>query len=117
MFVDVHTSGKVSQERQGEGDRWYDYVRRAYYDVNSCITELKAQRRNAMWNCDDAYKAYYNSGTWDASKIEYDTNTPAPNVTESSFILPFPTEDVALNPNLATSAPAIHVDVRSTYSY
>lgn len=104
-------------ELAGEGDRWYDYVRRAYYDVNGCIADLKAQHRNAMWNCDAAYKSYYESGTWDASKIEYDTNTPVPNVTESSFSLPFPTEDVALNPNLATNAPAEHVDVRSTYSY
>ena len=44
-------------EFAGEGDRWYDYVRRAYYDVDSCIKELKAQHRNAMRNCDAVYKA------------------------------------------------------------
>lgn len=104
-------------EFAGEGDRWYDYVRRAYYDVNGCIADLKAQHRNAMWNCNEAYKKYYENGTWDNSVIQYDEGTPAPNVTESSFILPFPTEDVALNPNLGTNAPAEHVDVRSTYSY
>lgn len=106
-------------EFAGEGDRWYDYVRRSYYDPQSCINELKAQRRNALWNCDDVYKAYYESGyaTWDASKIEYDTQTAAPNVTVNSFTLPFPTEDVALNPNLSSSAAAVHVDVRETYSY
>ena len=78
---------------------------------------MKAQHRNAMWNCDAVYKAYYNSGTWDNSEMQYDENTPAPNVTASSFTLPFPTEDVALNPNLGSNATPIHVDVRNTYSY
>lgn len=106
-------------ELAGEGDRWYDFVRRSYYDVDSCIKELKSQRRNAMWNVNDAYKTYFESGyaTWDASKIEYDTQTPAPNVTANSFTIPFPTEDVAINPNLGSNAEPIHVDVRSTYSY
>ncbi len=104
-------------EFAGEGDRWYDYVRRSYYDVNACIKELTAQRRNAMWNCDGAYKTYYESGVWDASNIEYDTKTAAPNVTASSFTLPYPTEDVALNPNLGSNATPIHIDVRNTYSY
>lgn len=106
-------------EFAGEGDRWYDFVRRAYYDPQSCINELKAQKRNALWNCDTAYKTYYESGfaTWDSSKIEYDDSTIAPNVTEKSFQLPFPSEDVTLNPNLSTDAEAISVDVRNTYSY
>ena len=104
-------------EFAGEGDRWYDYVRRSYYDVNACIKELTAQRRNAMWNCDATYKTYYESGVWDGSKIEYDKETPAPNVTASSFTLPYPTEDVALNPNLGSNATPIHVDVRNAYSY
>lgn len=51
------------------------------------------------------------------SKMQYDENTAAPNVTASSFTLPFPTEDVALNPNLGSNAAPIHVDVRNTYSY
>ena len=29
----------------------------------------------------------------------------------------FPIEDVALNPNVASDAPSIHVDVREVYSY
>ena len=114
-FEDIWKERRL--EFAGEGDRWYDFVRRAYYDSNSCIAELKAQKRNAMWNCDTAYKKYYESGVWDNSEIEYDTNTPAPNVTASSFTLPFPTEDVALNPNLGSNVSPIHVDVRSTYSY
>lgn len=106
-------------ELAGEGDRWYDFVRRAYYDVNSCINELKAQRRNAIWGCSEVYKTYYESGnaTWDPTNIQYDTNTPVPNVTANSFNLPYPTEDVALNPNLGSNAQAIHIDVRNEYSY
>ena len=106
-------------ELAGEGDRWYDFVRRAYYDISACRAELKAQRRNAMWGCDAAYKAYFESDgvTWDTSSIQYDTDTPAPNVDEFDFKLPYPTEDVALNPNLGSNAQPIHVDVRSEYSY
>ena len=106
-------------ELAGEGDRWYDYVRRAYYDVNACIAELSNQRRNAIWGCDGAYKKYFESdgATWDTSSIQYDESTPKPNVTANSFILPYPTEDVALNPNLGSNVEPIHVDVRSEYSY
>ncbi|MBO5549831.1 MAG: RagB/SusD family nutrient uptake outer membrane protein [Prevotella sp.] len=118
-------------EFAGEGDRWYDFVRRAYYDVNACITELTNQRRNAIWGCSKVYKQYYESdGTiWipqgngktegdDAiTGIQYDTETPKPNVTAQSFILPYPTEDVALNPNLGSNVEPIHVDVREVYAY
>ena len=106
-------------EFAGEGDRWYDFVRRAYYDVNSCINELKTQRRNAIWNCNSAYKTWYESGyvTWNTADIQYDEETPAPNVTAKSFTLPYPTEDVALNPNLGSDVEPDHVDVRATYSY
>lgn len=113
-------------EFAGEGDRWYDFVRRAYYDVNACITEIKSQHRNAIRNCSTVYKNYFDSGVWsftgadkDGNIVEltYDADTPVPNITTNSFILPFPTEDVALNPNLGSNAEAEHVDVRSTYSY
>ncbi len=104
-------------ELAGEGDRWYDFVRRAYYDVNACISELTSQKRNALWGCSDVYKGYYESGVWDAASFQYDEYTAAPNVTANSFTLPFPTEDVTLNPNLGSNVPAVHVDVRSTYSY
>lgn len=116
-FDDVWKERRL--ELAGEGDRWYDFVRRAYYDVNACIAELKAQRRNAIWNCSGVYKTYYESGgaTWDPTDIQYDTDTPIPNVTANSFVLPYPTEDVALNPNLGSNVSPIHVDVRSEYSY
>ena len=116
-FDDVWKERRL--ELAGEGDRWYDFVRRAYYDVNACITELKAQRRNAIWGCSEVYKTYYESGnaTWDPTNIQYDESTPVPNVTANSFNLPYPTEDVALNPNLGSNAQAIHIDVRNEYSY
>lgn len=98
-----------------EGDRWYDFVRRSYYDAQGAIAELKAQQRNAIWNLSDIYKAYYESGSWDASAAEYDSDTKVPNVTKESFTLPFPSEDVVFNPNLLKDP--IHVDVREEYSY
>lgn len=106
-------------EFAGEGDRWYDYVRRAYYDADACIAELKSQYRNQIWNCDALYKAYYESSAWDinASEVIYDSSTAAPNVTKESFTLPFPSEDVALNPNVGSNVAPVHVDVREVYSY
>lgn len=121
------TKEQVWKERRlelaGEGDYWYDFVRRSYYDVEGAIAELKAQRRNQWWNLNVLYKEYYLSGytTWnvvtegsDVLQI-YDDSTPVPNVTASSFTLPFPQEDVVFNPNLLK--PAQNVDVRATYSY
>lgn len=111
-------------EFAGEGDRWYDFVRRSYYDVNACITEIKSQHRNQIWNIDGLYKAYWESGrtVWNLEVkentfVQYNYELPAPNVTEASFQLPFPNEDVALNPNVASDAKPVHVDVRNTYSY
>ena len=112
-------------EFAGEGDRWYDFVRRSYYDVQACISELTNQRRNAIWNCGQVYKTYFESDgvTWETKDeygndiIQYDEATPKPNVTASSFSLPYPTEDVALNPNLGSNVAPIHVDIRATYSY
>ncbi len=100
-----------------EGDRWYDYVRVAYYNPTFCINELTNQKRNSFWNLDDLYKTYYENGNWDvsASSAMYDEDTAAPNVTEDSFTLPFPTEDVVFNAHLLDDP--IRVDVRSEYSY
>lgn len=107
-----------------EGDRWYDYVRLSYYDPQRAINEIKAQRRNSYWNLNPLFKYYYNNGVWDVQKSAeseesgeamYDTNTDVPNITEDSFTLPFPTEDVVFNPGLLE--PAEHVDVRATYSF
>ncbi len=118
-------------ELAGEGDRWYDYVRRSYYDVDACIADLKQQNRGAVWNCDGAYKAYFESdgATWDTTDIQYEdaadaegktprtTGTNSLNVTKASFTLPYPTEDVALNPNLGSNVTPVSVNVRTEYAY
>lgn len=101
-----------------EGDRWYDFVRRSYYDLDGAINELKSQRRNQWYGLDALYEPYYSSGyeTWIVTDdVKYNEDTPAPNVTKESFTLPFPTEDLVYNPNLAKDA--VEVDVRATYSY
>lgn len=109
-------------ELAGEGDRWYDFVRRSYYDMAGCIAELKAQHRSYYDGLDKVYKNWIGenfdyTGTWDASEVKYNNRYDNPNVTESSFTLPFPTEDVIFNPNVSSDAESIHVDVRSEYQY
>ena len=100
-----------------EGDRWYDFVRRSYYDMSGAINELKQQKRGAYYGLNTLYKNYYESKSWnvDASTMHYATETLAPNVSEQTFTLPFPSQDVVFNGNLQKTP--VHVDVRSTYSY
>jgi hypothetical protein len=85
-----------------EGDRWYDFVRRYYYDPQASINEIKGQRRNGYNGLNNLYKNYYQSGAWDlvGNPASYDTNTPAPNVTDRSFTIPLPSADISYNPSL-----------------
>ena len=111
-----------------EGDRWYDYVRRAYYDVDACIADLKAQRRG-YWQGDlnGVYKDFVQdsegnyagpaANPWDASALTYNGDNDLVDVKASMFVVPMPTEDVVANPQMATTAPSVHVDIRATYSY
>ena len=100
-----------------EGDRWYDFVRRSYYDTAGCIAELKVQKRGAFFGLNTLYENYYKSGAWNVNTTDmrYNPEAQAPNVTAQSFTLPFPSQDVVFNGNLLNEA--VHVDVRSTYSY
>ena len=110
-----------------EGDRWYDYVRRSYYDVDACIADLKAQRRSHWDGLDKAYKKYViddegnyvgpGAHAWDASEIKYTGDEELTDVKPSMFTLPFPTEDVVMNPNVGSTVDPIHVDVRETFTY
>ena len=110
-----------------EGDRWYDYVRRSYYDMDACIAELLAQRRSHWDGLDAVYKKFVtdDSGNyagpgahpWDAAGITYNDGEELVDVKPSMFTVPFPTEDVVMNPNVASTAAPIHVDVRETFTY
>lgn len=110
-----------------EGDNWYDFVRRSYYDVDACIAELKSQRRSYYEGLPDAYKKFVmddndnyvgpGAHTWDGSGITYNPVEELADVKASMFTLPFPTEDVVLNPNVGSDAEAINVDVRAEYTY
>ena len=117
-------------ELAGEGDYWYDFVRRSYYAMDDAIKELLAQKRNQLYSYDAVCADYFEGATvgagdkmdysaceWnpDPTVTFYNTDTPAPNVTASVFTLPFPQEDVGYNPNLLE--PAVEVDVRATYVY
>ena len=112
-----------------EGDRWYDYVRVSYYDPDFCVDELINQRRSYYYGLDDLYSTYYNTGNWtvDTSSMAYYTGATTvnpeammktdPDTGGRYFYMPFPTEDVVLNPNLGSNVDGVHVDVRETYSY
>lgn len=123
-----------------EGDRWYDYVRLAYYDKKAAMDDLSSQKVNRIYNYDEACKHYWYTGCggtiaeppadltkFDASKAEwkldfanrvmYNEDDPARStyVTEEIFTLPLPSEDVVFNPHLLE--PAKPVDVRAEYVY
>ena len=125
--LDALTYADIWKERRlelaGEGDRWYDYVRRSYYDMDYCINELKAQRRSDYYGLDKLYKGYFETGVWSKKGQLQDVGYPGtdydnPNVTASSFQLPFPTEDVIFNERMASDAKSVHVEnVRETYPY
>lgn len=102
-----------------EGDRWYDYVRLSYYNPQSAIDRIRAQRRDAYYGLGTVYEQYYESGEWTVNPDEtrYNPDAVAPNVTEADFTLPKPVDDVSFNPNMSDAAPAVHEDVRSLYSY
>ncbi len=109
-----------------EGDYWYDLVRRSYYQMDDVIAELKAQRRSHWDGLDNAYKSYVvadgeykgpGANPWDNSKIIYKPDEELTDVKPSMFTIPFPTEDVVMNPHVASTAESVSVDVRETYHY
>ena len=137
-FEDIWKERRL--ELAGEGDRWYDYVRLAYYDKAAAMADLSAQKMNSVYNYDEACKHYWYTGcggsledvpedltAFDPSKAEwktdfenevrYNDDDPARStyVNESIFTLPLPSEDVVFNPHLLE--PAKPVDVRTEYVY
>ena len=59
-FKDIWKERRL--ELAGEGDRWYDYVRLAYYDKKSAMDDLKSQKMNSVYNYDTACKNYWYTG-------------------------------------------------------
>ncbi len=127
-------------ELAGEGDRWYDYVRLAYYDKAKAMDDLKSQKMNSVYNYNEACKHYWFTGcggtlenepedltAFDPGKAEWKTDfdnevryndddpARATFVNENIFTLPFPSEDVVFNPHLLEDAQS--VDVRTEYVY
>ena len=137
-FEDIWKERRL--ELAGEGDRWYDYVRLAYYDKAAAMADLSGQKMNSVYNYDEACKHYWYTGcggsiedvpddltAFDPSKAEwktdfenevrYNDDDPARStyVNESIFTLSLPSEDVVFNPHLLE--PAKPVDVRTEYVY
>ena len=109
-----------------EGDNWYDYVRRSYYEPDVVIAELKAQKRSHWDGISEVYMDYVVKGSkyagpganpWDNSKISYNTEDELKELKAEQFIMPFPTEDVVMNPNVGSTAEPVSVDVRATFTY
>ena len=136
-FEDIWKERRL--ELAGEGDRWYDYVRLAYYDKQAAMDDLKSQLMSNIYSYDSACKNYWYTGcggtledapadakAFDATKAEwsllnndvrYNSDAPARStyVNENIFTLPLPSEDVVFNPNLLE--PAQPIDVRAEYVY
>ena len=136
-FEDIWKERRL--ELAGEGDRWYDYVRLAYYDKEAAMADLSAQKMNSVYNYDQACKSYWYTGCggslenvpddltafdatkaeWDAegNQVRYNEDDPARStyVNDKIFTLPLPSEDVVFNPHLLE--PAVPVDVRTEYVY
>lgn len=123
-------------ELAGEGDRWYDFVRRSYYDEAGAKAELERQLRNEVYSygepCENYFKTGFVDGAWDLAAAEWTVDPavtyynmpnnngvaidpPYQHVPEGCFTLPFPQEDVVFNPNLLKDP--VEVDVRATYVY
>lgn len=98
-----------------EGDRWYDYVRVAYYDFARVQNELLNQERGTYYGLSDAYKTWFSSNysTWDVSSVGL-TSSKLTKLTEDMMTLPFPDTDLAMNPHL--SEDPIDVDINQ-YNY
>lgn len=92
-----------------EGDRWYDFVRLSYYNQARAEQELLSQERGTYNGLSDAYKTWFNSGysTWDVSSCSINSSK-LNSVT--TFILPFPDTDKAMNPHLLEDPIDVDID-------
>ncbi len=100
-----------------EGDRWYDYVRVAYYNFDLVKSEIMNQERGTYYGLSDVYKTWFSSNysTWNMSTDKVGLNSSKlTNLTKDMMTLPFPDTDLAMNPHL--SEDPIDVDINQ-YNY
>jgi len=97
-----------------EGDFWYDFVRLSYYKPDEALTRLNGQNRKNYtglntYYLDEGWKTWGQGG--ENSYPKDDNGKPSPRInaeqpdgkpfTISKFTMPFPSTDLAMNPNLA----------------
>ncbi|TCO10801.1 RagB/SusD family nutrient uptake outer membrane protein [Natronoflexus pectinivorans] len=90
-FMDIFNERR--KEFATEGDNWYDYVRLSYYNPQLAVQLINAQERG---NFDGLYSFYRG----ESSQGDVTLNSFKVTISSSSFKLPFPDIDLAMNPNL-----------------
>jgi len=104
-FKDVFTERRL--ELACEGDNWFDIVRLFYFSPADAKKYINNQERGSYNSLVDYYagKATYEQVT---------TNTFHVNITDDKkFYLPFPSGDVAINPNLSDNVDPVPFDFGS----
>lgn len=97
-----------------EGDFWYDIVRWHYYKPDEALAFLNGQNRKAYSGLNEYYKDRgWNSWGTEGGypKVDENTGELSPRInkdlpdgkpfTHDKFIMPFPSTDLQMNPNLA----------------
>lgn len=101
-----------------EGDRWYDFVRVSYFDLDFVANEINNQKRDYYYGLSDAYEAYYNlggyDGDWNMDEVGYSEIAKTYTIDASTFTLPFPDTDLLMNPHM--SEDPVEVDI-TQYTY
>lgn len=110
-----------------EGDFWYDIVRWHYYKPDEALAYINGQNRKTYTGLNSYYKDQ-GWNTWGREggypKIDDETGLASPRIdiekpdgkpyTHDKFIMPFPSTDLQMNPNL--SKDPIEYDI-SQYTY
>ncbi len=96
-FDDIYKERR--RELAFEGDNWFDYVRLSYYNPSKATEMLKKQERGA----------YKDGDAHNPSKIIIESKHYWP-LTYADFTLPFPANEVLVNPNLGPDVPPVNMD-------
>ena len=144
-FEDIWKERRL--ELAGEGDRWYDYVRLAYYDKPFAMADLSSQKMNNVYGIDAACRSYWYTGcgvdpsttpkdptAFDPSKAEwkltgiydvdgnpaecrYNDDDPARSTYVNENIFTLPLPSEDVVFNPHLMEPAKAIDVRTEYAY